>query len=58
MEDIFLQVFDKTQLMRLILSFYRDNPDYKMSPSEFIGIVCVLSNQVMRDIGWKNAPVP
>ena len=54
MEDMFLRAFDKTQLMRLVLSFYCDNPNYKMSTAEFIGIVCTLSDKIVQDMGRKD----
>lgn len=54
----FFDAIDKTQLTRAILSFYCDNPNYKMSKHEFIGIICILSNQIMQDIGWKTTLIP
>ena len=41
---------NKEELFTAILDFYAKHPGYRMSQSEFVGLICALSQQMLKDI--------
>jgi tyrosyl-tRNA synthetase len=41
---------NKEELMMAILDFYAKHPRYRMSQGEFVGLICALSQQMLKDI--------
>ena len=37
-------------LIEAIMDFYKKHQGYRMSQSEFVGLICALSQQLMHDI--------
>ena len=44
------QESNKEELIAAILDFYRKHPGYRMTQSEFVGIICAISQQMLSDI--------
>lgn len=38
------------KLIGAVLEFYKQNPGYRISQGEFVGLVCAISQQMLSDI--------
>lgn len=41
---------NKEELIAAILDFYRKHHGYRMTQSEFVGVICAISQQMLNDI--------
>lgn len=40
----------REELIAAVLDFYAKHPGYRMSQSEFVGLICAISQQMLSDI--------
>jgi len=41
---------NKEELIAAVLDFYRKHPKYRMHQSEFVGLICAISQQMLSDV--------
>ena len=41
---------NKEELISAILDFYSKHPGYRLTQSEFVGLICAISQQMLNDI--------